>query len=885
MTTNLKTRIQLCVISLLLIIPLLSNYGQVSTPEKYLGYKPGEDFHLATYEDLTGYFDLVAKETDRLQMFDMGPTTEGRRMRYAIISSGKNMANLARYKEIVRKLSLVKGISMEEAKKLSREGKVVVWIDSGLHSSETSPPMHQFQLVYELVTSKNPDIEFIRENVILLLVQANPDGMTKVANWYSKNVGTKYETSSMPELYNKYAGHDNNRDFHMANLLETQNINRCVGTEWFPELMYAQHETAPFPARIWMPPNADPVHPNTHPVVLRWKNMIGAAMGRAFDAAGQTGAISRNGFDLWYPGYEGGPSFESHNIPTVLTETANFRYATPHFYTIRDFPESYRDLVKGTFYPSPWEGGWWRLSDAIEYNLTASKSILDLAARYRYEFLYSKYQTAKDVIEKFSDEPPYGWIFSTDQTDQNAMALLLNNFLDNGIDIYRSDEAFSHEGLEYPSGSYFIPTNQAFGLYPKTILEKQEYPDMRKYPYLWQGVGRQVKTDGTPITPYDGVGWTLPIQMGVNSHQMSSPLDIKKTIISEKIIPTGEIKGKGSYFILSPEDNYSYTAIAKILEEGGTVSRAESSFSSGDKNFPAGSLIINSRCIARSSIERISSETHTIIQAGQVDAKLKPIKKSRIALYKSWAANMDAGWISFILDKFEIPYHMLTDAEVRAGNLNTRFDVILLPDQGAYSIINGNQKGTMPPDYVGGITYDGVDNLKKFVEKGGRLVCNRSSVDLAIKEFNLPIKNVLTGVKSQKFNCPGSILKVKYDIEHPLTYGLRENSMVYFSHGKAFEIVKDSIAEKKTQKNKSSHTDEELIKKNKSKISIIATYPDESLLISGWILGDELIRTMAAIMDVSYKKGNILLFGFNIHNRAQSYLNFKLLFNAIYFHK
>ena len=485
-------------------------------------------------------------------------------------------------------------------------------------------------------------------------------------------------------------------------------------------------------------------------------------------------------------------------------------------------------------------------------------------------FLYSKYQTGKDVIEKFSDEPPYGWIISANQSDQNAMALLLNNFLDNGIEIYKSDEAFSHEGIKYPYGSYIIPTNQAFGLYPKTILEKQEYPDMRKYPYLWQGVGRTVKTDGAPITPYDGVGWTLPIQMGVNSHKMSTPLAVQKTIISEKIIPSGEIIGNGSYYILSPEDNYSFTAIAKILEEGGSVSRSLSSFSSGNKKFPVGSLVINARSISKNSLEKIVSETHIIVQAGKVGVKLEPIKKTRIALYKSWAANMDAGWISFVLDKFKIPYQMLTDAEVRAGKLSSRFDVIILPDQRASSIINGHQKGTMPPDYVGGITTDGVDNLKAFVEKGGRLICNRSSADLAIKEFNLPIKNVLAGVKSEKFNCPGSLLKIKYDTNSPFTYGFKENSMAYFSHGMAFEILKDTVATKRAAK------------KNPVEVKIIATYPDQALLISGWILGDELLMKKAAIINVSYKKGDILLFGFNFNNRAQSYLNFKLLFNAIF---
>jgi len=735
----------------------------------------------------------------------------------------------------------------------------------------TSPPMHQFLLAYNLVTSTEAMIESIRGNVIFLLVQANPDGMTLVADWYKKNLGTKHEVSRIPVLYNKYAGHDNNRDFHVANLFETQNMNRLVCTEWYPCLMYAQHETAPFPARIWMPPNADPVHPNTHPLVLRWKNMMGSAMGRAFDAAGQSGAMSRNGFDLWYPGYEGGPSFESHNIPTALTETANYRYATPHYYTINDFPENHQDLVKGTFYPSPWEGGWWRFQDAIDYNLTASLSILDLAARFRYELLYSKYQTGKDIIEKFKEEPPFGWIFSPDQQDPSTLSLLVNNFIDNGIDIYKSDEPFVHEGISYPKGTFIIPTNQAFGFYVKTILEKQEYPDMRKYPHLWQGVGRQIKWDGAPITPYDGVGWTLPIQFGLEAHQMSTPLEIKKTLVANKIEASGTMNGSGSHYILSPTENYSYSTVNQVLAEGGKVSRALSQLNSKGRKYPAGAFIVHSNSISKNTLQKIVSETQVVMQGGKVSGKLQPIKKPKIGLYKSWAANMDAGWISFIFDKYKIHYQALTDAEMKAGNLKDRFDTIILPDQRSASIINGNRKGTMPPQYVGGITSDGVENLREFVEKGGVLVCNRSSTDLAIKQFNLPVKNILEQVKSDTFNCPGSLLKIRYKKNHPLSFGLNQKNMAYFSHGAAFEIIQDT-----------SKTDSNQKQNNKQTPQIVAFYPDESLLISGWILGGHLIREKAAIIDVPFRDGRIILFGFNFHNRAQSYVNLKLLFNAIF---
>jgi len=854
-----------------LFIPVILCFSQITTPEAYLGYKPGDDFHLATYVQLVGYFEQIAKETDRIQVFDMGPTSMGKRMKYAIISSEDNMAQLEKYQDISRKLSLARDLSEQEAQVLARKGKVIVWIDSGIHASETSPPMHQFQLAYDLITGTDDQTRFMRDNVILLLVQANPDGMTLVAEWYMQNVGTSYEVSRLPFLYHKYAGHDNNRDSFMANLLETQNMNRVVGREWYPELLYSQHETAPFPARIWMPPNPEPVNPNVHPIVTRWKNLVGSAMGQGFEGAGQPGALSRTAFDLWYPGYADGPSVETHNIPSILTETANFRYATPHFYRLSDFPEPYRDLTLGTFYPSPWQGGWWRFRDAIEYNLTASKSVLDAAAKYRYEFLYYKFKMGKDVIERFSKEPPYGWIFSADQSDPGTCRLMLNRFIDYGIEVYVADESFTHEGLSHPKGTYIIPTSQAFGTYVKNILEIQEYPDLRKYGHLWQGLARAVRWDGAPLAPYDGVGWTLHTQMGIDAHQMRTPLDeIAWTPLSEDIQSPGAISGSGSQYLLSSTENASVVAVSRILKAGGKVARALSEATVAGKRFKKGAYVVEAGSVSKSNMAKIAEETGANLQGGKVSAQLRALSSPRVAIYKSWVASMDAGWISLIFDRYEIPFHSLTDAEIRAGDLKARFNVIILPDQNVSSIVDGHRKGTMPPAYVGGITKRGVDNLREFVEKGGILVCNKSSAELAIREFHLPIKNILEDVKSDTFNCPGSLIKVVYKDDHPLTFGLEQKGVGYFSRGLAFELIPDT--ENETQ-------DE----KNKKLIQNIAYYPDESLLLSGWILGEELIRGKSAILEVEHEDGRIILFGFNFHNRAQSYANFKLLFNAVLF--
>ncbi|KPK75579.1 MAG: hypothetical protein AMJ79_10895 [Phycisphaerae bacterium SM23_30] len=396
---------------------LPAGFGQVTPPEEYLGFKPGADFHLMSYEEAIGYFEELAGQTDRMIVRDMGETSMGRRMKYAVISSEENMAQLDRYKDINKRLSLVSGLGDREARRLAEQGRTIVWIDGGLHASECAPAQLLPQLAYDLVTDDDRRTRLIRENVIALIVFANPDGMTIISDWYMENVGTPYETSGPPWLYHKYAGHDNNRDSFMSNLIETQNMNRATSLEWYPEILYNQHQTAPFPARIWMPPDAEPTNPNVHPLLIRWRNLIGSAMGKAFEEAEQPGAISRTSFDSWYPGYCT-QVVDSHNCVSILTETALYSYATPRFYPLSEFSQNHQDLVPGVFYPSPWRGGWWRIGDAVAYNSTACKSILEVAAKFRYEMLYDKYKMARDTIERFKKEPPYG--FDRAVTDQRG---------------------------------------------------------------------------------------------------------------------------------------------------------------------------------------------------------------------------------------------------------------------------------------------------------------------------------------------------------------------------------------------------------------------------------------------------------------------------------
>ncbi|TEU08405.1 MAG: hypothetical protein E3I52_01975, partial [Candidatus Aminicenantes bacterium] len=524
---------------------------------------------LATYTQAIEYFKKLEENSGRIKLFKEGKTSMGQTLTYAVISSEENLGNLEKYKQIIKKLSLVKGLSDAEASRFSKEGKAIVYIDGGLHANECAPAQHNIQLAYDLVTAKDAKTLRILDDVILVLVFANPDGMNLLAEWYHPNVGTPFEVSRMPLLYHIYAGHDNNRDSYIANLIETQHLTRLVNKEWYPVILYNHHQTAPFPARIWTPPNSEPTNPNVHPLIVRWQNLVGSTMGAAFDKEGKEGAISRLIFDTWYPGYVT-QVVDSHNIISILTETALYRYATPYFYTLRDFPTQYRDLTMSAFYPNPWKGGWWRLKDAVDYCLTASRAVLDVASKYREELLFNKYKMGKDVINRFSKEPPHAWIIPVNQRDPGTASLLLNRMILLGVDVYRSDESFTCDGIKYPVGTYVIPMTQPFALFIKNVFEEQNYPDLRKYPDLWQGIVDPVKFEGAPFESYDMMGWTLPYQFGVKVYAANSLIESKMTRVKEVKLQQGSIVGKpGHSYLIRHEDNNSFTATNRIHKQGG----------------------------------------------------------------------------------------------------------------------------------------------------------------------------------------------------------------------------------------------------------------------------------------------------------------------------
>ncbi len=877
--TMLRVRIRrpfVFALGVLLLYAGAASAQKVPTPEEVLGFKVGADYKLATYTQAYSYFKALEQASPMIKVYEMGKTPMGHPFIYAVITAKENMAKLDRYRDIAKRLSLVKGVSEEEAAQLAAEGKAVIYIDGGLHASECAPAQQNIQLAYDLLSRNDPKTTMIRQNVILVLVFANPDGMESLADWYSKNVGTPFEVSGMPWVYNKYSGHDNNRDSYMANLVETQYLTKIVNQEWFPQVLYNQHQTAPFPARIWVHPASEPTNPNVHPLLIRWQNLLGSAMGSAFDRENKPGAISRITFDTWYPGYVT-QVVDSHNIASLLTETALYRYATPKFYTLEDFPDQYKDFIVGTFYPSPWKGGWWRLRDAVDYCETASMAVLETAALYRQELLLDKYHMGKDVIAKFTKEPPYAWVLPQDQWDPPTAALLLSKMQLLGIEVYAAEKPFTADGVAYGAGTWVIPMQQPFAYFVKNVFEEQSYPDLTKYPDLWEGLVSPTAFKDAYLPPYDIGGWTLPYQMGVKSLPVNSPLNASLTLLEKvELPPVKADRAVAGTLLISPKMNNSFTAVNRILKAGGDVARAREAFTAGGEAYPAGTFIVTPRNAPAATFESIAKDLSVPVRAGASTVKSWRMKAPRLGLYQSWTGSMDEGWTRWLLDQFEFSFTNVHDAEMRAGSLGKTFDVIVIPSMSTSAIVEGNKLGTMPPQYVGGIGDVGVQNLREFVRQGGTLVLLNNASLFAIDKFGLPISDALKDLRAPsrreagasprpvEFACPGSVLRMKFDVTHPVGYGMPEEAPGMFIQSPAFTLNPSFGSDSKSA-------------------TAIATYPGSEILMSGYLKGEKFLTNKVAAAEATLGKGRVILLGFGVQQRGQPYGTFKVLFNSIYY--
>jgi zinc carboxypeptidase len=820
----------------------------VPTPASVLGHTPGDDFYLANYDEAIGYFHKLAENSNRIKMFTVGKTTRGVAMELAVISSPENLAQLDKYKDISRQLTQARGLDDAAARSLAQQGKVIVHIDGGMHSDEVAGGQHSIALAYRLVSAQNDlEVDAILNNVILVLWPTlNPDGQNEVVAWYRKNLGTKFEASELPDLYQEYVGHDNNRDGYMNNMLESQQITRAE-LEWNPEVFYCQHQTAPFPTRIFIPPFVEPISSNIDPILARWLNLFGVNMAAYLDEHQMPGAVNRVGFDNWYPGFQDFTGIFRNSI-SFFTETALYAYATPHFYTVEDFPKDYQPLTAQVFYSSPWQGGWWRLKDAVDYMVGASMSVLDLSAKNRTELLYNKYQAGRDNIERFQKNPPYAYVIPREQRDLPTAAKLVQTMMTNGIEINEAAKPFAANGKTYPPGSWVILMDQPYAGLVKELFEVQIYPELRQSP------------NGPPIKPYDVSGWTLPMQMGVDVDGVLQPVAAEQRAnlrtLTQFTMPDGTVQGAGPVYLVSHQANSSFRALNGILAAGVQASFVTKPAEGG---IEPGTIVVTGP--TRERIGEIAGNNSLAIHsAAKAPADLVATKKPRVGLYRPWTPSIDEGWTRWILEQYGFAPVTLRNGDIQAAHLLERFDAIILPDSRQNNILNGFGPGTLPGEYVGGIGRAGVEALREFVQGGGTLIAFNNASIFAIDQLGLPVTNVLAGLKDDEFYCVGSLLRVEIpDASRPGAWGMPRDPVVMFERGPAFAP------------------------KANFRGAVIADYPEDvNPLASGYLLHPEKLEGKAAEMEVGYGEGRVYLFGFRPQWRGQSQGTYKLIFNAIY---
>jgi hypothetical protein len=648
-------------------------------------------------------------------------------------------------------------------------------------------------LAYELATAKDADtLEILNNTILLLIPSSNPDGIDIVANWYRKNLNTKFEGTSPPELYHHYAGHDDNRDWFMLNLKETQAITKFFWQEWFPQLVYDVHQQGSNASRFIVPPFFDPPNPRVAPKILREVGLIGYKMAADLQSQNIAGVATNSTYDTWWHGgFRSAPYF--HNSIGILTEAASANLMSPITVTIEDLKRNRgtrglpSPLETATNYPEAWQGGLWRPRDIANIEMISSRALLEMAGKFRPRYLRNFYELGKANLESKASEPQ-AYVVTAGQPNAETVARFLEILLAQGMEVHQMtrelemmmDKKNPSDFHEMPLGSFVVFVNQPQKNNVLSLFEKQVYP-------------HRVNANGEAEVPYDVAGWTLPLQMGVETAEAWQIKDLTKYQSSLKKLTN--INQARSVLNLSPQNE----PFAK---------------------FP------------------------------------NPLKTNpRVGLYKGYTSSMDEGWTRLVFDNYRIPYTSISDVDFRNNNL--KYDTIVLPAQSEREIVEGLRKENYPESYTGGITETGVENLRKFVEAGGTLVCFDDSCEMVINRFNLPVKDVLKGLKRNEFYNPGSIVRLEVDTKNALAKNLKRETAAYFINSAAYEIT------------------------DNSKIESVAKYAGSDSLLSGWTLGEKYMNGKTALARAAYGKGKIILFGFRPQHRGQTFGTFQFIFNAL----
>ncbi|HEY6348554.1 MAG TPA: M14 family metallopeptidase [Candidatus Angelobacter sp.] len=824
--------------------------AHVPTPSEFLGFEVGADRKLADYRQIVSYLKaLAAAAPGRVELEVLGKTTLGEEMIMAVISSPENLHNKARYQEIAAKLADPRGLSKDQVDALAREGKTILLLTCNIHSTEIGSSQMAMEWAYKLATAQDEETKHrLDQSIVLLVPSLNPDGQIMVTEWYRKYLGTKYEGGALPYLYHHYVGHDNNRDWYMLTQIETKNVNHIVYHEWFPQFWLDEHQMGLYGPRIYIPPNADPVAKLVNPLVHRGNNLMGAAMGWRLEEAGKSGVIYGYSFDAYWPGGTRNTGWWK-NMFGVLTEVASARVATP----IQISPTELQGGTKGLItyeqqinFPNPWPGGTWRLRDIMDYELLISDAALETVSKYRQEMLRGVATMATQAVQT-ADANQFWRIPVDDQRDPITAARLAGLMLEHGVEVRLSGD----------KKSFLLATAQPYGRFVEEMMGSQRYPEVKPAPN--SGI----------LEPYDVAAWSLPLMMGVKAEKvrLTAGEQQSATLLREVPWPRGGLEGAGPYYSAADDKNNVTRLINAMHKAGSQVFIASAPNQPPLVIFPAhAQLAVNA--------EKLHLRLQSLPALPAGTTQVKPL---RLALYKSYIPSIDEGWTRFLLEQYGFAVKNVENKEVRAGNLNAAWDVIILPDSTREIIVDGKpaREGyfeELPPEYAGGIGKEGLRALRDFVEKGGALITlGRAADTLTGEEFNLPVRNVLAGsgpegrraVSTSEFNIPGSLLRIYLDTSHPVASGLPTEVAGFFDAPVAFQTSAPSPDVQR---------------------SVIAWYPEDAkdILISGYAHGAERLERKAAAVSFNKGKGKIVMFGFRVQHRAQTEGTFQMLFNAIY---
>lgn len=890
----------------------------IPDPKSFFGFNIGDNYQLANYTQEEAYLKKIAAASDRAKYTVIGKTEEGRDQLMLIISSPANLKNLDRYKSISQQLAHAGNLTDEQAHALAEEGKTVVWIDGGLHATEVVATQQLIEIAYQLLSRNDAETRRILDNVIILLTQVNPDGQQLVSDWYMRNPRPESRSlEQVPRLYEKYAGHDNNRDFYMLNLKETQNICRQLFVEWIPQIMYNHHQAGPPGSIVAGPPYRDPFNYVFDPLVITSLDAVGAAMNNRLNIEGKPGYTQRSGsvYSTWYNGGLRTTTY-FHNMIGLLTEIIG----SPNPSEVPLVPQR---LIPSGATPNPITPQKWYFRQSIDYSVSLNYAVLDYAVRYRDELLYNIYRMGRNSIDRGSRDTwtlsprrtdeinqlaesaftrgrssdssrrrsdtvavrffdsvlknpalrdARGYILPSDQPDFPTATRFINALIGTGIAVEKATASFTVAGKTYPAGSYIVRTNQAFRPHVLDLFEPQDHPNDFAYP------------GGPPIPPYDAAGWTLAYTMGIRFDRLVEPFNGPF-----ERIPYGELQTSAP---ATPKDgwldtrsNASYTAVNDLLRTGKAVCRSNAN----------GDFYVGSHAPDRGDPNQRPTPPpdHLPDRGATPSPDHHPTQGStrilpaRIALWDTYGGSMPSGWIRYILEQYHFPFNIIYSKDIDSGNLRSKYDVIIFvsgaipPPPGAESNTRGGgglnrpdpKPDSIPAEYrshLGHITpQKSIPQLEQFVRAGGKIVTIGASTNLAY-HLGVPVHDALVEMvagkerklPNEKFYIPGSVLRVSLDSTAQASWGMPREADVYFDQSPVFTINPDAIAS--------------------GSVRPIAWFATDKPLRSGWAWGQAYLRDGVAAFAANIGAGKLYAFGPEITFRAQTHGTFKLLFNQLY---